>query len=94
MAEQCYGMATEGPEVNSKTLTVAALAAALVFGGAASCDADREPTEWYQTEFPDCDADDRKGKWDVADCGPSPQPMRTAYQPAPSPKRTHRSPGR
>jgi hypothetical protein len=68
-----------------KLTTALVLAGALVFGTAGSCQ-DPKPTEWNQVEFPDCDADDRKGKWDTADCGPSPRPMKTAYQPAPSKK--------
>ena len=31
-------------------------------------------------EISDCDADDKIGKWDVEDCGPSPLPMQTANQ--------------
>lgn len=72
-----------------KLLTAVGLSAVLVFGGAASCDGGGEPTEWQQIDFPDCDKDDRIGKWDTADCGPSPKPresarpMKTAFQPKP-----------
>lgn len=61
------------------------LSAVLVFGGAGSCQGSGGDDYW-EVEFPDCDEDDRKGKWDVEDCGPSPRPMKTAYQPAPSKK--------
>ena len=70
-----------------KLLTAAGMTAVLVFGAAASCQ-EQEPREFYPVEFPDCDADDKVGKWDTADCGPSPLPMKTAYQPAPSKKPT------
>lgn len=69
-----------------KMMTAVGLSVVLVFGTAGSCES--RPTEFYETEFPDCDADDRRGKWDVEDCGPSPRPMKTAYQPAPSKKPT------
>lgn len=70
-----------------KKLTVAlGMSGILVFGGAASCKQDREPREWYNIEYPDCDRDDRSPHWEAKDCGPSPRPMRTAYQPAPSKK--------
>lgn len=72
----------------NKVMTAVALSGVLLFGGAASCDT--QPQDYWEVEFPDCDADDRKGKWDVADCGPSPRPMQTAYQPAPSKKPTVR----
>lgn len=81
-----------------KFLTAAGLSAVLVFGGAASCEGSGEPTEFEQYEFPDCDADDKVGKWDVADCGPSPaprtsvRPMQTAFQPKPGTK-TNTKPG-
>lgn len=76
-----------------KFLTAAGLSTVLLFGGAASCEGSGEPTEFNQIDFPDCDADDRTGKWDTADCGPSPQPrvsvrpMKTAFQPKPPTKR-------
>lgn len=72
----------------SKFLTAVGLSMVLLFGGAASCDGG-QPTDFNEIEFPDCDADDRTGKWDTADCGPSPRPresarpMKTAYQPKP-----------
>lgn len=66
-----------------KALTVAALSAALVFGTAAGCEKP-EGTTYYPVDLSDCDADDRSPKWEVADCGPSPLPMQTAYQPKPS----------
>lgn len=61
--------------------------AALVMGAAlvsmAGCPSPARPTEIV--EFPDCDADDKIGKWDTEDCGPSPKPMKTAFQPKPKP---------
>lgn len=74
-----------------KTTVALGLAGVLLFGTAASCQDDsRDPDDpgWYITDFPDCDADDRSPKWEVSDCGPSPRPMKTAYQPAPSKKPT------
>jgi hypothetical protein len=67
-----------------KVMTAVVLSGALVFGTAGSCES--RPTEYYETELPDCDADDRSPHWEVADCGPSPRPMKTAYQPKPTPK--------
>lgn len=62
----------------NKALTVAALSAVLVFGTAAGCEKPHHPVD-----LSDCDADDRSPNWEVADCGPSPRPMKTAYQPKP-----------
>lgn len=72
-----------------KIVTGVALSAALVFGTAGSCEKP-ESNPYYEVEFPDCDADDKVGKWDTADCGPSPLPMKTAYQKAPTPRKTGR----
>ena len=77
-----------------KTASALILAGAVTFSTAASCQDGQKPTEWYHTELGDCDADDRSPHWEVKDCGPSPRPMQTAYQPAPSkkpvPKKTRR----
>lgn len=40
-------------------------------------------TEQTEYDLPDCDADDKIGKWDTEDCGPSPAP---AASRAPSPR--------
>jgi hypothetical protein len=71
-----------------QVMAAVGLSAVLLFGTAASCD--NRPTDFYETEFPDCDADDRSPHWEVADCGPSPRPMKTAYQPKPSTRKTLR----
>lgn len=68
-----------------KIMTALALSAALVSTTAVSCDV--EPREYHPVEWPDCDADDRKGVWDTMDCGPSPAPSKVRT-PAPQPRKT------
>lgn len=72
-----------------KSLTTVGLGLVLVFGGAASCN-DREPRPYYPVEIPDCDADDKIGKWDTEDCGPSPAASKKSSTPrrTPAPRRT------
>lgn len=64
---------------------VLALSGALVFGSAAACEK-LPPREFYPLEIPDCDHDDKVGKWDTEDCGPSPTPIRKAPTPTRSPR--------
>jgi hypothetical protein len=66
-----------------KIASILALSGALVFGAAAACEKP-PPREFYPLEIPDCDADDKVGKWDTVDCGPSPQPKRSTAAPKPS----------
>lgn len=68
----------------NKIVTAVAMSAVLVFGGAAACNDTPATTDYSPVEFPDCDADDRSPHWEVKDCGPSPRPMQTAFQPKPS----------
>ena len=70
-----------------KTMLALGVSGVLLFTTAASCQDDNKPNEWYHSELGDCDADDRSPHWETADCGPSPRPMKTAYQPAPSPRK-------
>ena len=79
-------MAGSGTEVK-KLITIVSLGSVLVLGTAVSCDI--KPTEYYPVELPDCDADDRTGKWDTADCGPSPKPVKTpGTRNTPAPRKT------
>ena len=68
----------------NKIIIAAALSATLIFGTAAACNDAPATTDYSPVEFPDCDADDRSPHWEFADCGPSPRPMQTAFQPKPS----------
>lgn len=77
-----------------KIATALALAGALTLTTAASCDV--QPTEYHPVEFPDCDADDKIGKWDTMDCGPSPIPSIKTRMPQPATGKTpapRRTPG-
>lgn len=52
------------------------------------------PAPSVNTDWPDCDKDDRSPNWEVADCGPSPTARKPVITPqktkAPAPKRTRR----
>lgn len=41
-----------------------------------------------EQDTPDCDADDKIGKWDTADCGPSPVPVVRRTPAVPLPRKT------
>lgn len=69
-----------------KIATALALAGFLTMTTAVSCEV--KPTEYYPLEWPDCDADDKVGKWDTMDCGPSPVPTVKGSTPKPGAGRT------
>lgn len=72
-----------------KTITGTVLTVALMFGTAGSCD-NPKPRDPGVFEVNDCDEDDSVAKGDMECLKPSgrPRPMKTVYQPKPTPKKT------
>lgn len=67
-----------------KALVVLAVGAVLSMG--ASCNNQGDPDGYPEIEIEDCDHEDWKNYDPECGRGPSPRPMKTAYQKAPTPK--------